>query len=343
MLVPLMTISFIIVSTGVYLIFGFTVINSLILGACLTPTDPVLVSTVVDGPFAYKYVPQRIRDLLAAESGSCDALGFIFLFLPFYLMRITPVGNAIGFFTIKILLYHMLLAALIGFALGYGCSKILQYSTQQGWLERESVLGLVLALTVIIFNKLAGMGIFTLLGMGDIVGCLFIGLGLVQDGWFAEQLRDSHIIEIVDTILNVLYFFLIGCFLPFDEFGIVGWGKLTMLAGWVIFIRRIPAVLALYKATDSIHGMKDAMTVAWFAPCGVDTVLYALVALEYKADIDNFLAIILFCLFACTVIHGGSVPIIGYILSKTTDPIPLKLEVFPSFESTHSRRSIVIV
>ena len=187
------------------------------------------------------------------------------------------------------------------------------------------------------------MGIFTLLGMGDIVGCLFIGLGLVQDGWFTDQLRDSHIIEIVDTILNVLYFFLIGCLLPFDAFSEVGWGKLIMLAGWVIFIRRIPAVLALYKCTDSIHGVKDAMTVAWFAPCGVDTILYALIALEYKAEIDNFLAIILFCLFACTFIHGSSVPIIGYILGKTTDPIPLKLEVFPSFESTHSRRSIVIV
>ena len=152
MLVPLMTLSFIIVSAGVYLIFGFTIINSLILGACLTPTDPVLVSTVIDGPFAYKYVPQRIRDLLAAESASCDALGFIFLFLPFYVMRITPAGNAIGFFALKILLYHMILAALIGFGMGYGCSKILQYSTKQGWLERESVLGLVLALTVTFIN-----------------------------------------------------------------------------------------------------------------------------------------------------------------------------------------------
>ena len=148
MIAPLMTISFVIVSAGVYLIFGLSITNSLILGACLTPTDPVLVSTVVDGPFAYKYVPQRIRDLLAAESGSCDAVGFVFLFLPFYLMRIDNAGEAVGVFLLKILLYHLILAALIGFALGYGMSKVLQMSTRKGWLERESVLGLVLALTV---------------------------------------------------------------------------------------------------------------------------------------------------------------------------------------------------
>jgi NhaP-type Na+/H+ or K+/H+ antiporter len=74
----------------------------------LTPTDPVLVSAVISGPFAKKYVPDRVKYLLAAESAANDALGFCFLYIPFYFTRISPVGDALGWFLLKIVLYQVL-------------------------------------------------------------------------------------------------------------------------------------------------------------------------------------------------------------------------------------------
>lgn len=69
-------------------------LSSLVIAACVTPTDPVSSSTyslirtltvqilaqaVVGGKFADKHVPAHIRHLLSAESGSNDGAAFPFL------------------------------------------------------------------------------------------------------------------------------------------------------------------------------------------------------------------------------------------------------------------------
>lgn len=41
-------------------------LESLVVGACIAPTDPVLAASVVRGRFAEQHVPPHLRDLLAA-------------------------------------------------------------------------------------------------------------------------------------------------------------------------------------------------------------------------------------------------------------------------------------
>lgn len=55
------------------------------------------------GRFAEKYVPLTVRNIIVAEAGANDGLGFPFLFMPLYLiLRHDPhhpvhtVGGAIG-------------------------------------------------------------------------------------------------------------------------------------------------------------------------------------------------------------------------------------------------------
>ena len=119
------------------------------MGAILTPTDPVLISTVVKGPFAEKYISKNVRDLIAAESASNDALGFCFLYMPFYFTRISPGEKALGMFLWKVIVYQLILGAVLGFLFGYSFSKLLQVSKLRGFLERESLLGVLLAMTVL--------------------------------------------------------------------------------------------------------------------------------------------------------------------------------------------------
>ena len=51
-----------------------------LIGAIVTPTDPVIASSIVTGPFATQHVPQRIRRLLSFESGANDGLAFALSF-----------------------------------------------------------------------------------------------------------------------------------------------------------------------------------------------------------------------------------------------------------------------
>ncbi|KAG6879307.1 hypothetical protein C0992_003725 [Termitomyces sp. T32_za158] len=78
------------------LIPGLNFLSSLVVAACLTPTDPILAAAVVGGRWADKHVPAHIRHLLAAESGCNDGAAYPFLFIALYLMFDAPdVGNAI--------------------------------------------------------------------------------------------------------------------------------------------------------------------------------------------------------------------------------------------------------
>lgn len=55
-------------------------LSALVIAAGVTPTDPILASSVVGkGKFAQDHVPSHIRHILQAESGCNDGAAFPFL------------------------------------------------------------------------------------------------------------------------------------------------------------------------------------------------------------------------------------------------------------------------
>ena len=59
---------------------GLEFLPALVLAAAVTPTDPILASSVVGkGKYAQEHVPSHIRHLLQAESGCNDGAAFPFL------------------------------------------------------------------------------------------------------------------------------------------------------------------------------------------------------------------------------------------------------------------------
>ncbi|CAN9340339.1 unnamed protein product [Alternaria alternata] len=72
-------------------------VQSLIVGACVTPTDPVLSNSIVKGTFADKHMSRPIQKIIIAESGANDGLGYLFLFLPLYLVKFAgQEGGTVG-------------------------------------------------------------------------------------------------------------------------------------------------------------------------------------------------------------------------------------------------------
>lgn len=67
----------------------------------------------------------------------------------------------------------------------------------------------------------------------------------------------------IDLVLNCACFIYIGAWIPFQAFNIPEIGvtppKLVVLTIGIMFLRRIPAILALYKFIPEIASWKEAL------------------------------------------------------------------------------------
>ena len=70
-----------------YWIFDLPVAVAFLLGAVITPTDPVISSTIVSGKFAERLLPASVRHTLSFESAANDGLALPLVLL---MLFITP-------------------------------------------------------------------------------------------------------------------------------------------------------------------------------------------------------------------------------------------------------------
>lgn len=113
----------------------------------------MLASSIVQGHFAEQHVPFHIRNLILAESGANDGLGYPFLFLAVYLLQM-PTGQAIGKWFYWILAFQILLSTVIGFVVGFIARKALKFAEQKQIIDKESFLVYAVALAVSEYKKI---------------------------------------------------------------------------------------------------------------------------------------------------------------------------------------------
>ncbi|KAJ3094126.1 hypothetical protein HDU96_001826 [Phlyctochytrium bullatum] len=324
LIVPNMIIRWIISGLGVYWIIGTPFLTSLVIAACLTPTDPVLANSIVKGKFAERHIPEN----LSAESGMNDGLGTPFLFLALYLMRRTSAGVAVGDWLLRVVLYQIVLAVIVGVLMALAAQYILKYAVKREWVDKESLLAFSIALALLID------GVVAMFGGDDILAVFIAGNVLSWDLWFNERMKGSNFQEVIDYLLNLAYFIYIGAVLPWGAFGTyVGWLKLVLITLWMMCVRRVPVVMGLSPWIPALRNWKEAFFAAWFGPMGASAIFYALLAVVYL-DVDEHpvLEIVMFVVLASIVVHGGSVPIFNAFLNlqqkrsggtpNTSDSIP---------------------
>ncbi|BAE57391.1 unnamed protein product [Aspergillus oryzae RIB40] len=87
-LLPLMGIGWVITSSCIMLMVpNLSFLAALIIGSCVTCTDPILSQAIAKGPFADKYVRRHLREFISSEAGGNDGFGFTFLLLAVSLLR----------------------------------------------------------------------------------------------------------------------------------------------------------------------------------------------------------------------------------------------------------------
>lgn len=302
------------------LIPNLTFLESLCIAAAVTPTDPVLANSITTGRYAEKHVPANVRNIIVAESGANDGLGFPFLYLAIYLLarngedKGSSVSTVIGRWVYAVVVYQILLSIAFGSLVGYLARKSLKWAESRSYIDKANFFAYGLGLA---FFTLGTTGLF---GSDDILACFIAGNSFTWDDWFRIRTEDNDFQEIIDTVLNMAVFVYIGAIVPWEDYSnadlqLGGW-RVVALGITVLLLRRPPWVIAATKLIPALSDFKESSFAGWFGPIGVGAVFYIQVALkQLPADGTRdrlrvvYSPLVLFMVFSSVLMHGITIPI----------------------------------
>ena len=287
-----------ILSSGiVYLLFKLTIAECLLIGAVITPTDPVLSSTIVSGNKAEKNLSPEVRNSLSFESGINDGLAYPIVFLAIYLLMNSkfPVEKWVT----GTILYETLLCAVMAFAVGFTAGYLMEKAHMAGWMTNKSILPFSLALSLLLLSG------FNLLNMNGIIAVFVGGLAFARAISKNDDIREENVQESMERLTLIPVFFIFGIFLPWNDWFSLGWVAITFVI-FILLFRRIPAILLLTPFLKIFKGkLADIMMVGWFGPVGVAAIYYSILSRE-KTLIEEVWVLPSLIVFASTVVHGLS-------------------------------------
>lgn len=286
LLAIVMTFGWLVVGAFMYLLIpGINFASALVIAACTTATDPVLAAAVVGkGKFARK-VPGHLRNVLSAESGANDGMAFPFLFLGLYLvMDKGHPGEIIKNWICITILYECVFGCLLGVVIGYCGRRAIRFAKDKGLIDTESFLAFYIVLTLIC----TGFG--SILGVDDLLTSFAAGSTFAWDGWFAKETEETHVSSVIDLLLNISYFIYFGSIVPWEQFNNGGLGmdvwRLILIAVALLFLRRIPIVLAMKPFIPDVKTWREALFCGHFGPVGVGAIFTAMLAKSELESID---------------------------------------------------------
>lgn len=241
----------------VHFLTGLDWATSFLIGAVLSPTDPVFAAAVV----GRDEVPLRLRRLLNLESGVNDglALPFVLVFLALSQHREVHLG------TIAIEL-------LTGVALGVvipGAAALLWRSKFLGPERGLESLGPI-ALGVLLY------GLCELTHANLYLAAFAAGTTLAT---ICPEVADEfeRIGEVLSELTKFFALLVFGAFLTLDRISGLDAGEWVVAVLAIVLVR--PAALLLSMLGSRLD-RRERLTAAWFGPKGFASVIYALLVLH---------------------------------------------------------------
>lgn len=292
-LVVAMPITAIVVALAAHALVGLGWTEAFLLGALLSPTDPVLSSGVVTDP----RVPSVIRHSLNLESGLNDGLA-----LPAVLAFAAALSLDSGHF---VWWRFVLQDVGLGFAFGLLCGLVGSLLMPQGPREhldrpipahQKALYGLGLAF--------ATYGLTVLPPHGN--GFIAVFVAAIVTGIRRPDLRRffaERAIEVVE-IVKLAIFTVFGSLLTIHGLFSDGWAAVAVVAATFVLARPLAVWVAL-AGTRIALAHKAFM--AWFGPKGVATMTFSLLILgRHIRDGQRIFNIAALAVFASILAHGLS-------------------------------------
>jgi sodium/hydrogen antiporter len=278
-----------IVACAAHWIVGLGWLESALVGALLSPTDPVLSSSVVTNP----RVPRLVRHSLNLESGLNDGLA-----LPAVLAFTAALGTDSDFVWWKFVLQDVTL----GFAFGIGLAWVAAKLMPRGRKLDDSIPAHA--------QSLYALGVaFAIYGFevglppeGNGFIAVFVGaitLGIMRPDLRVNfENRADDIVEIVKLAIFVVF----GSLLTFDGLFGDGWAAVALVAVALLLAR--PVALWISLAGTKLDWATKAF-MAWFGPKGVATMTFSLLVLgEGIPGAERIFNLAALCVFASVLLHG---------------------------------------
>jgi NhaP-type Na+/H+ or K+/H+ antiporter len=278
-----------IVALAAHVLVGLTWTESFLLGALLSPTDPVLSSGVVSNP----RVPRLIRHSLNLESGLNDGLA-----LPAVLALTAALSAGSEQFVLwRFLLEDIALALAAGLVVGYVAARLMPrgHGLGAGIPPHQRAL-------YALGSGFVAYGLAVLPPNGN--GLIAVYVSAITIGILRPDIR-SYFAGYAETIVEIVklgIFVVFGSLLTLHGLFGDGWAAIGVVIVTLLVARPVAVFAALTK-TDTDLPTRGFM--AWFGPKGVSTMTFSLLVLSHQvaagARIFNLAALTVFC---SIIAHG---------------------------------------
>ncbi len=270
LLMPLMWLAS---SLLAYLFLGsISIVVALLIGAIVTPTDPVISTAVATGGLAEENVPSRLRHALSMESAANDGLAYLLVFLPILLLN-RPMGEAFSHWFVHTLLWDVMAAVAIGAFLGYLGGHLQKWAVQREITEAPSLLTVAIALA------LTTLGAVKLIGSDGILAAFAAGVVFSMVTHPEREEHQERTQEAIRRFFDMPVLVLLGMTLPWAGWLDLGWSALVLPVAVLLF-RRLPAMLVLSPLVAQVRKGEDTLFYGWFGPMGIASLYYATLALR---------------------------------------------------------------
>jgi sodium/hydrogen antiporter len=279
--------------------------EAFLLGALLSPTDPVLSSSVVTN----SRVPRTIRHSLNLESGMNDGLA-----LPAVLAFAAALDTSQGDFQWwEFVLQDVTLGLVFGLLAGYAASWMLPRGKrlETGFPAHQKALfalGVAFATYGLALAEPQGNGFIAVF-----VCAIVLGIRRPDITYYFER-RSDDIIDLIKLAVFVVF----GSLLTLDGLFGDGWAAVGIVA-FTLLVARPGAVFAALAGTRLDNASKAFM--AWFGPKGVATMTFSLLvlgrAIPEGERIFNLAAL---AVFVSIIAHGlTDTPGVNWIARRSAE------------------------
>jgi NhaP-type Na+/H+ or K+/H+ antiporter len=263
--------------------------ESFLVGALLSPTDPVLSSSVVTNP----RVPRLIRHSLNLESGLNDGLA-----LPAVLALIAAIEARDDFTWWEFVLQDVGFGFATGVAVAFVAARLMP--RDKGLAggpspHQKSMYALGVAF--------AAYGTAVLPPEGN--GFIAVFVAAIALGIWRPDIRESFELRAVDIleVVKLGVFLVFGAVLTFDFLFEEGWAAVA-IAAFTLLVARPVAVFTALAGSRQVDTAEKAF-IAWFGPRGVATMTFDLFVLgSAVADPERITGIAALVVFVSIIAHG---------------------------------------
>eukprot|EP01113_Clastostelium_recurvatum_P034193 TRINITY_DN4608_c0_g1_i4.p1 TRINITY_DN4608_c0_g1~~TRINITY_DN4608_c0_g1_i4.p1 ORF type:complete len:555 (+),score=95.81 TRINITY_DN4608_c0_g1_i4:209-1873(+) len=301
--------------------------ESFLIGACITPTDPVVSSAITSSVLAKRTLPLRLRNTIGAESGLNDGLGYPFVML--CLLYITQTDSSAGVilaqFMYQVVLYQIVAAVLIGIVLGFLVGKLLKWAEPAKLHDQQLLVALAVAFAFLY------VGLFRLLNMDELLSVL---VGALMYAYVIEgprRVNETQLQETVDLLFSSVGFVYFGLIIPWSSWSsTIGPARASVLVIGVLLLRRLPWVMAMQPwLAPQVRTRLDAAFVGWFGPVGIGAIFYANFAVSQTGD-QKVWNIVSLVVFTSVMAFGLSDTLLTKLYGRLQPRTPLTLLQPPS-------------